>query len=148
MQVATAVLSRNWSFVAGYLTGRFGVDVSAEQVAEWFGEWNKKHRGQLGIFAGHVWPGSTWMMFFKNRMKDAGLLPGVETCGIGCLPDFRCVGVLHVGAVTVLSTEEQLARLHNESPSRDSQVARSKIATTNQLIAPVDSLAAKVTDNN
>lgn len=55
--------------------------------------------------------------------------------------------VLHVGFLTVEETEEQLGRLGPPGPTYDDgdpPVARSRIVRTNEVIRPIDRVAARV----
>jgi hypothetical protein len=61
--------------------------------------------------------------------------------------EFVATATFHIGFLTLPETSEMLERLFNESPSHNSNVARSKMFTTLQrsVVSPVDATAAKVT---
>jgi len=61
------------------------------------------------------------------------------------LPDNdAATAVLHVFPIDFHETPEMLARLKNDRPSPQPSVARSKVSRTQEVIAPVDSVAGRV----
>jgi hypothetical protein len=84
----------------------------------------------------------TWLRYMLNDWDLFLPRPQVDDA-----TDFVMTATLHIGFLTLPETSEMLERLLNESPSRNSNVARSKIFTTLQrsVVSPVDATAAKVT---
>ena len=82
------------------------------------------------------------LMWIKNRLRERRLLE----CELKP-PHFDLPTVpLHVFFLHLLETDEMLERLAKDEPIEESTVARSKVASTQLLIHPVDRVAARVSD--
>ncbi len=83
----------------------------------------------------------TVVAWLKNRMAELGMFR------VGCEHDEIVLATtLHVGFVSVVETDEHISRLRNIEVERkeESQVARSKVFSTNEVIHPVDRVAIRV----
>lgn len=91
---------------------------------------------------GDDWSDQTWWTWLKNRANRIGAYP--PGCANTCLEEVTSCR-LHVGFVSVVETDEHLARLRrNELASVNGRPTRSRI--TDQLIDinPVDRVAIRV----
>jgi hypothetical protein len=82
------------------------------------------------------WSDGTLAVWLKNR---ASLKSGVYF-----EPEEVVTAVLHCFPINYTETPEGLARIRNDKTTLASSVARSKVGTTNEVIHPIDSVAARV----
>lgn len=110
----------------------------AEEIRQKF----KKFRDKHGWATREDCPDDSLWMWVKNRFAERGLLePPFYTPSTAADAD---TARLHVFFLCLSETDEHIARLWNEN-KEDSQVARSKIGSTNELIGPIDGTAAMAT---
>jgi hypothetical protein len=106
-------------------------------------------RAQLPAWTGRdhwtYWSEGTWFTWVKNRAGEVDALRATAS-GDGP-PEARITTTLHVGFVTVVETEAQLAALRREPPPykpREPEVARSKLGRTNYEVRPINRVASRV----
>ena len=88
-----------------------------------------------------TWLEGTWLMWFKSRMQESGLLVGSR----GQTSDIAFTCDLHVFFVGVQETQEQISRLFEAGSPARPKPARSKISkSTARSIQPIDRVAARV----
>lgn len=134
--VADAMLRGNWSWIAGWLNGRFGVAVREA----WVG--SQPLPNSSYVWAG--WSDGSWAMWWKRRLDITGLLPA-----FGATPEsirFECE--LHTGG-TWYSTPDELARVENWDLDECDDVRRRGtqtpgISRVTQIVTPIDRTAARV----
>lgn len=134
--LAVALSGENFEWVAGYVHARFGVLVPASRIGEWWAAAMLKFHGRLGIFG---WSDGTFAMWLKNRLSDAGLLPGS-----GVAKPIWLGVELHVGFLSVEETPEQLAILRRGETIQTGSPSSPGIKRRG-TIGPIDRVAARVT---
>lgn len=133
MTLREAMLAKDWEFAASYLRERYGVDVSAGQIEE---------SGKKTIHDNDRWSDGTWDLWLRKRVDCLNAWPPA----LGNTPDLSFKPVeLHAFFISIAETEEMLAKLRKEKVVADTDnPARSKLSKTNEVIHPIDSVAAKV----
>lgn len=129
-----ALMEGDLRFVAGYVSGRFGIEVSEEDAQRW-------HRLAVTQDLCPYWSDCSTLMWIKNRLSEMGRL----TARHEDTPDATITCEMHVFFIGLEETPEMLIRLKGEKSVAVSQVARSKIANTLLAdIRPIDAVAASV----
>jgi hypothetical protein len=123
--------------------------ISAELSAKLGAAYAKasKHRVAVDRKNGHLITAAGPLVWLKQRLNDAGLLPVSGNPPPDDKPT-ATTAVLHVGFLCVPETEEMMCRLRNEPlPTDTNNPARSKMFETaqKQIVTPIDALAGKVT---
>lgn len=126
-----AMRRHDWPWVAGWLSGRFGVDVSANWIAS-----NKPKNG-----FGSCWSDGSWAMWWKRRLELAGLFrtarPSLNTFDLYGVP-------LNIGFIGIEETEEMKQRLPEKDGKPVNRIATPGIERTMQKPTPIDRVAARV----
>lgn len=134
--LSRAMRAGDWTFVVGFVAGRFGVVVSMAQVERW---WKRRPGGDPRNRC-EDWSDGTFAMWLKNRLGEAGLLvghPGDNSFG-------SLFVELHVGFLSVEETPEQLALLRRsdstpvrKGPDTPGIVRRGTVGPVNRVVARV-----------
>lgn len=128
---------RDFAWLAGWLTARFGVPVAADRVAGW-----QPDPRWVGLIE-DSWSDGSWACWWKNRMEAAGLF-GPKCAGVEAV---RLEVPMHVFFLAIDETDEQLARLRRKEPGeKDSgpRLATPGIERVVTMPAPIDRTAAAV----
>ena len=130
--VTTAIQAKAWKRLAEIVSQRFGVQVSPKVVAKMFAA--RKRRG------GTNWSDCSWLCWIKNRLRENKTLvvPHAENT------HDKLSVLLHVFFLCISETPEMLTRLRVDPTRPRSQVARSKVSTTQNIISPVNTTAERV----
>lgn len=156
-----AVLRKDAAFVAGWLTGRWMLEVTVERAARWIAEmWRRieaenQWRASQNLPPARLvseWTGGSYDLWFRSQMtKEGGYnvnqQPDGSVKGKYALPENeRFHVVLHVGFINIEETEEMLALLRAPDPTMPTGngPATPGIARTEVKVQPIDRTAAKV----
>ena len=124
-----AIKTGNYQFVADYLYCRHEVILPEKDLID-ICKLSKKYNG---------WSDSSWDGWLRNRIPSH-VWP--RTCKP--IPVEFTTAVLHVFFIWIEENDVMLSNLRRKEPATPDSVARSKIGKTPLVIAPIDSLAARV----
>jgi hypothetical protein len=136
--VERAVKDGDWSWVAGWVAGRFGKAVTTEWCENCCRELTQ------GRMNGARWSDGSWALYWKTQLINDGYFSsptvGVET--------FRLEVPLHVFFLSLEESDEMLQRLKRKEPEDDGNKRR-KVATpgierVTTSPEPIDRVAARV----
>lgn len=139
--IGREVKSRQFEALSIRLANRLGCHIDAVALGRAIDE--AVRRGTPLSSMGNGWADDTWVMWIKNRLATLGVLDG----GQSPAPIEHTTAVLHVGFIFIIETEEMLSRLRaNEETGKaiHAQFARSKLASTNEIVRPIDRVASRV----
>jgi hypothetical protein len=150
-----AVCRRDAAWIAGYLTGRWMLDVKEDWVCAWLpgildmiGDRDlRRYRlvAEGKIKRNEIWgvSGGTCDLYFRARMTEGRHYEAAE--GRKYPPEIRLPVELHVGFVNLYESEEMLEQLRRPDPTKIiGGPATPGIERTDVKVQPVDGNAANV----
>lgn len=149
--IRRAVAARDWTFLAGWCSGRWGVEVDPARLGAavddfWVDEATRELADRtrlvdLGLDASCLWSNGSWAMWLKNRVEEAaGKFPHGSAPRLG-----RLEVILHMGFLCVEELPWHLANLCRKDdtpvPGGPSTPGIERTLTSPE---PIDRTAAKV----
>lgn len=131
-----AIERADWSWVAGWLTGRLGVTVGSDWVEA---NMPKKPSGRL--VSGYWYSDGSWETWFKSRMRDQGMF---GTFFRGTVFD-RLTCELHIGFLSLEETAEHMENLRREDKTKIKKGPDTPgIERREAPLGPINATAARV----
>lgn len=137
--VGKMIHSGEWDLLREETCRRFGFPIDVDQMA------NACRTGLLKKYQckplGSGWSEGTWWMWIKSRIQETDMMDWMTGIRPAVTEHPTCL--LHVGFVSILETDEELARLRNEDLKEESKVARSKLhrRLPHENVHPIDRTA-------
>lgn len=133
MDFGDAVKGLDVESIGDSLAVRFAVSVDHGDILGWCRAAIDKQIGSFG------WKESTWLIWFKNRLSEAGYLSSrADDDALA----FRATARLHVWFLYLRESVEMIAFLQAEGKPRESSVARSRLfASLLRELRPIDKTA-------